>query len=160
MDGLQIKIYNSVSQEWEWQYAYDVFGIMMGDGFLDALKEPVPLKPFVENQSRLIDGKRVVVNNPRKDSRSVDLIFDISGTTPADFEAKKDAFLALLYQGEIVLGFPGQEKWSQDKLPGIPPTTDKFHLIHQNKVTYSQDLTQTGCKMAVRFEEPNPANRT
>lgn len=33
------------------------FGVRMGDGFLDAICSPLPLKEFVENTSRLEDGK-------------------------------------------------------------------------------------------------------
>ena len=37
---------------------YDTFGVRMGDGFLDALTEPLTLKENIENESRLEHGKR------------------------------------------------------------------------------------------------------
>ena len=160
MDGLQFKIYNSTSGEWEWKYAYTEFGVMMGDGFLDALQAALALKPFVQNQSRLIDGKRVVVNNPRKDSRSFNLTFDISGSSPSDFKTKKENFLAMLYQGKVTMGFASAQEWSNAHLPGTPPTSEKFHLIYLNQVSYAQNLARTSCKMTVKFEEPDPTSRS
>lgn len=32
------------------------YGIKMGDGFLDAIDPPYPLKGFIENKSRLENG--------------------------------------------------------------------------------------------------------
>lgn len=153
MDGLQFKIYNTTQQTWVWIDAYTEYGAMMGDGFLDSLLAPLTLKPFVENQSRLIDGKRVVAVNPRKDSRFLNLTFDLSGSSPTDFKSKKDKFYNLLYQGEVTMRFTTPDK-------GTKPTDEIFHLIYKDKVSYAQNLNQTSCKIAVKFEEPNPSNRS
>lgn len=146
MDGLQFKINN------EWVNAYDTYGIMMGDGFLDALLPPVGLKPFVTNKSRLIDGERVVVSNIRKESRTVTLSFTIGGNNPADFRAKKEAFYAYLYTGRVDLRF--------DPSSTNRPTTETFHFTYNGESsTYGEDLAHTSCKISIKLKEFNPNNR-
>lgn len=145
MDGLLINGLN----------AYETYGAMMGDGFLDTLLAPVPLKPFVQNKSRLMDGKDVVVvrDNIRKDSRTFTLIFNISGRSQEDYRAKKIAFYTALYNGALTISFA-------QPMHGSKPTDDVFHLIYDGtSVSFAQNIAQTACKITVKFEEPNPANR-
>lgn len=153
MDGLQFKIKNA-QNEWEWVDAYSQFGVMMGDGFIDALCPPAPLKPFVTNKSRLIDGERVVVTNIRKDSRSLTLGFGISGNSVSSFQANKTAFYNYLYMGEIHIRFkPGTTLYK--------PTSEVFHLIYNGEsVSYAEDLTHTSCKISAKFKEPDTNNRS
>ena len=65
--------------------AFLQWGIRMGDGFLDAIFAPEPLKEFIENKSRLNNGKQVVYNNPKIDERDVTLVFTLEGETPDDY---------------------------------------------------------------------------
>lgn len=69
---------------------YDTFGVRMGDGFLDALTEPLTLKENIENESRLEHGKRIIVDaNPKIASRELLLDFTITGSSKEDFLQKK-----------------------------------------------------------------------
>ena len=157
MDTLQFQIYDSINQVWEWKDAYSIFGVMMGEGFLDALQASSPLKPFVTNKSRLIDGERVVITNPRKDSRSLTLGFTINGTSQSDFKTKKAAFYNYLYTGEVRLRFAPPSSGQAD----IRPTEEEFRFIYNgDSVAYGEDLTHTSCKVSIKFKEPNPANRS
>lgn len=125
----------------------------MGDGFIDSLLPPVPLKQFVTNKSRLIDGERVVVTNVRKDSRSLTLNFTVNGNSVADFETKKAAFYSLLYTGELYLRFDPEASYR--------PTTESFHLTYNGEsVSYGGDLTHTSCKIAIKFKEPDTSARS
>ena len=47
--------------------AYTIWGVRMGDGFLDVLGASSPMKEFIENKSRLEHGKRVIFNNTKVD---------------------------------------------------------------------------------------------
>lgn len=49
--------------------AYTEWGANMGEGFIESIMTPAPLKEFVENTNRLINGKQVLYNNPRLNSR-------------------------------------------------------------------------------------------
>lgn len=128
---------------------YQDYGVRMGEGFLDALTEPLSLKENVENESRLEHGKRVVVEEtPKIQSREVLLDFTISGSTPADFRAKKKAFLALMYKGVVSVQVPQESE-------------DVYHLIYRSKGSeYSMNAQRTFCHMILKFEEPNPTHRT
>lgn len=128
---------------------YETFGVRMGDGFLDALTEPLTLKENIENESRLEHGKRVIVDdNPKVASREILLDFTVTGKSPEDFLSKKNGFLALMYKGKITLEVP-------------QANTEVYHLIYRSKGTdYGMNAQRTFCHMMLKFEEPNPANRT
>lgn len=128
---------------------YDTFGVRMGDGFLDALTEPLTLKENIENESRLEHGKRIIVDaNPKIASRELLLDFTITGSSKEDFLQKKNSFLALMYKGEITLQVPQE-------------SPDVYNLIYRGKGTdYGMNAQRTFCHMMLKFVEPNPANRT
>ena len=122
-------------------------GVRMGNGFKDELYAPLELKEFVSNESRLENGKRVIVRNPVKAGRTLSLEFCIVGSSESDLETKKNAMLAELYKGEVKL-----------EVPEI--SEDVFHLIYTGKSgTYSSGLSNMACKIKVNFEEPDPSVR-
>lgn len=57
--------------------AYVTWGVRMDDGFLTALCAPCTMKEYIENESRLEHGKRVVTDNAKVASREVTLAFTI-----------------------------------------------------------------------------------
>ena len=59
--------------------AFETWGVNMGDGFLESLYSPAPMKGVIENKSRLEHGKRVIFNNPKKDERELTLVFILMG---------------------------------------------------------------------------------
>lgn len=123
------------------------YGIKMGDNFIDTLTEPLDLKDFIENESRLEDGKRIVVNNPRFKSREITLGFTISGNTREEFLANKKAFLNLMYAGSITIQVPRN-------------SDDVYHLVYTGKGgEYGMNKLRTFCHMVLKFIEPNPRNR-
>ena len=40
--------------------AWTTWGVCMGEGFLDSIDAPAPMKDYIENESRLEHGKRVI----------------------------------------------------------------------------------------------------
>lgn len=47
--------------------AFLVWGVNMGDGFIESLYAPLPMKDVIENKSRLQDGKKVIIENRKVD---------------------------------------------------------------------------------------------
>lgn len=127
--------------------ALQVWGVRMGDKFLDVLGASSPMKEFIENKSRLENGKRVIVANPKLDSREITLGFTIEGETPSDFKDKKKQFYDELYKGEITIQVPENGN-------------EVYHLTYLGKsATYAQSLDRTFGKCSMKFCEYNPAKR-
>lgn len=120
-------------------------GIRMGEGFLNALGSPAPLKEFIENSSRLEHGKRVLYDNPRLGDREVTLTFALFGDNEFDFLAKLRAFEQILYAGLVELY--------------VEATGQTYRLTYQRSQTFAQNRARTACSVTVKFNEPNPANR-
>lgn len=127
--------------------AFTEWGVKMGDGFLDALGTPAPMKDFIENKSRLEHGKRVIVNNPKLDERDLTLTFTIQGSSKTDYQTKKAAFQNELYKGSMTVQVPAN-------------SGEVYHLIYTGKsLTYAQSLDRTFGKLSAKFNEPNPILR-
>ena len=86
--------------------AFQVWGVRMGDNFLNSLGTPVPMKEFIENKSRLEHGKQIITIAPKLDEREISLAFTIEGNSPSDYQSKKKAFFEELYKGVIDIQIP------------------------------------------------------
>ena len=69
--------------------AWVTWGVNMADGFIDVIGAPLPMKDYIENESRLEHGKRVITDNAKIDSREITLGFTITGTSESDYRQKK-----------------------------------------------------------------------
>lgn len=128
--------------------AFQVWGVRMGDNFLNSLGASVPMKEFIENKSRLEHGKRIIATTPKLDEREITLAFTIEGNSQSDYQTKKIAFFEELYKGIIDI-----------QIPAI--NNDIYHLIYLGKsITYAQSLDRTFGKCSMKFCEPNPSLRT
>lgn len=128
--------------------AFENWGVNMGKGFISNLCGIVALKEFIENESRLEHGKRVLVLNPKLSSRDVVLPFTIMGSSRADFKIKKNAFFDELYNGKITIKIPNE-------------SDNVYHLIYTGKsIQYLQNKSMTFAELSAKFIEPNPSNRT
>lgn len=127
--------------------AYTEWGINMGDGFLNALDAPAPMKEYIQNKSRLEHGKRVITSGVKTDSRELTLSFTITGSSQSDFQLKKKSFYEELYKGPLNI-----------RIPKV--NSDVYHLIYLGKsISYGMNLDREFCKVSAKFEEPNPTNR-
>lgn len=128
--------------------AFQVWGVRMGDNFLNSLGASVPMKDFIENKSRLEHGKRIIATTPKLDEREITLAFTIEGNSQSDYQTKKIAFFEELYKGVIDIQ--------------IPATSNAiYHLIYLGKsITYAQSVDRTFGKCSIKFCEPNPSLRT
>ncbi|WP_130892503.1 hypothetical protein [Paraprevotella xylaniphila] len=127
--------------------AWTTWGVCMGEGFLDSIDTPAPMKDYIENESRLEHGKRIITENAKVDSRNFTLEFTIMGSTESDYRAKKKAFESELYKGTITVQIP--------KL-----NSEVYRLVYLGKsISYGLSLNRCFGKFSAKFEEPNPANR-
>ena len=128
-------------------------GVYMGKGYLASLLSFPPLKAHVENASRLIHGKRVVVNSMRYDARELTLVFTIigEGGNLHERQASRKERAAWL-RNELEKG--------KVEIKVEDESSDVFRLIYNGKsVTYGMNPQRTICKVSAKFEEPNPNNR-
>lgn len=124
--------------------AYTKWGVVLGDGSLNALMTPAPVKAAIENKSRLIDGKQVV-SLGKLDARDVSLTLYIRAGNQMQFNQRLAAFITAIRQGTITL----ETKFEPNVV---------YRLNYSNCTQFSQCRGRLG-KFVVRFNEPNPANR-
>lgn len=128
--------------------AWDTWGVNMGEGFLDALDAPLQMKDYIENESRLEHGKRVIINSPKVASRDITLSFTIIGTNETDYRAKKKAFEMELQKGEFTINVP---------VLG----TEVYKMVYTGKsVSYGMNIARTFGHFTMKATEPNPSDRS
>lgn len=127
--------------------AWSTWGVNMGDGFLDAIDGFAPMKDYIENDSRIEDGKRVIAVYPKVASREMTLRFTIQGENEAVFRANRKAFEEELRKGKVDILIPVLGD-------------DVFHLFYLGKsVSYALNVNRNFCTVSSKFEEPNPTDR-
>ena len=127
--------------------AWTTWGVNMGDGFLDSIDAPLPMKDYIENSSRTEHGKRVITDNAKVDSREITLSFTITGSSPSDYQSKKKSFYLELQKGKFEVRVP--------VLGG-----EIYKLIYLGKsISYGLSLSRTFGNLSAKFEEPNPTDR-
>lgn len=127
------------------QDAWGQWKVAMGDGFIENLLLPAGMKDFIENESRLENGKKVVFNSPKVASREVTLTFNIHGDTTSEYLSNYAAFVAILQAGAVKI-----------RVPAINMT---FNLIYKKSNSFNIGRTRMDSSLAVKFEEPNPTDR-
>lgn len=126
--------------------AFDIWGVNMGDGFLENLLLPPPMKDLIENKSRLRDGRDVIYSNIRKDERDVTLVFTIQGNDKADYMTKFRSFLDEISGGKVTI-----------KVPDLGE--EVYHVHYLRSTSFALNTSRTFSKLSIKFNEPNPANR-
>ena len=128
--------------------ALETWGVRMGDSFLDAIDGFNEMKDYIENESRLEHGKRVITDNAKVDSREITLQFTIEGSSESDYRSKKKAFQTELEKGAVNI-----------KVPVLG--NEVYKLIYLGKsVSYGLSLDRCFGKVSSKFEEPNPMDRS
>lgn len=127
--------------------AFTTWGVRMGGGFLDALDGFLPMKEYIENDSRLEHGKRMITTNAKVASRDITLEFTITGGSETDYRTKKKAFQAELQTGAFTI-----------KVPALG--SEVYHLVYTGKsISYGLSLSRSFGRISAKFTEPNPMNR-
>lgn len=128
--------------------AWDTWGVRMGDGFLDAIDGFNEMKDYIEDESRLEHGKRVITDNAKVDSREITLQFTIEGVSESDYRTKKKSFQTEMEKGAVNI-----------KVPALG--NEVYKLVYSGKsVSYGLSLDRCFGKVSSKFEEPNPMDRS
>ena len=127
--------------------AWDVWGVNMGEGFLDAMDAPLSMKDYIQDESRLEDGVRIDTSSPKVASRDITLGFTIMGSSESDYRSKKAAFQAELQKGTFTV-----------KVPALSSGT--FKLVYTGKsISYGLSKRRDFGHFTMKCTEPNPADR-
>ena len=114
--------------------AYTTWGISMDNNALSELMTPSSNKTFIENESRLEHGKRVVIANPRVDVRNLTLQINLTASSEEQFFERYNSFC--------------------EELPKVV-----YKTIYQSCSQFSQFMRGIG-KFSLKLYEPNPNDRT
>lgn len=125
--------------------AFESWGIALHDTALSALMTPPPQKEFIENKSRLENGKRVLTSNPKVDEREVSLRFNLFANTELEFFSKYESFCKELAKGQIRIHTRYQ--------PSV-----YYNMIYLSCTQFTQ-YNRKGADFVLKLSEPNPANR-
>lgn len=125
-----------------------MYGVTLLSDGVSVLMAAADMKEMVENTSRLEHGKHVVTKGCKLASRDITLTFGVLGKNAADYAAKMEAFANVLYAGALTLELRTVQA-------GVV-----YKLVYRKCTTYAQNSSRTFCKMAVKFTEPNPTDRT
>ena len=127
------------------QDAWGQWKVAMGDNFIENLLVPAGNKEFIENESRLENGKRVITTNPKVASRDVTLTFNIHGDTTTEYLTNYAAFVAVLQAGAVKIR--------------VPAINMVVNLIYKKSTSFNLGRARMDSSLAVKFEEPDPTDR-
>lgn len=126
--------------------AYTEYGMSLEDGAISALLTPPSLKEFVENESRIENGKKIIVGYPVYDARDISLAFHIVAPTKEAFFAQYQALCAVLQKGIVKI----KTKYQADAI---------YKFVYNSCTQFSQ-YSFGIAKFTLKLTEANPADRT
>ena len=127
------------------QDAYTTWGISFDQTALSTLMTPSPNKAYIENKSRLEDGKRVIVHNPKVDERSVTLTFNLTAKNEDEFFTRYNSFCEELKNGHMEI----KTKYQENVV---------YRMVYESCTQFSQ-LIREIAKFSLKLTEPDPTNR-
>jgi hypothetical protein len=128
--------------------AYSVWGISMDSSSLSALMTPAPNKEFIENKSRLKNGKQVITTNPKVDERNITLTFNMTAKDETEFFERYNSFCQELATGILNI----KTKYQPDIV---------YRTIYLSCSQFTQFMRGIG-RFSLKLVEYNPSteNRT
>lgn len=125
--------------------AYREWGVSMDTNSLSVLMTPAPVKPLIENSSRLENGKRVITKDIKQDERSITLSLNITAKSESEFFDRYNRFCGELAGGVLNI-----------KTAYQPDIT--YRTIYLSCSQFSQFMRGIG-KFSLKLSEPNPTVR-
>lgn len=120
-------------------------GVMLVNNPNAALLAPAPVKEVIQNDDPKKNGVQLLPTNPLiVNEREVTLTFLIRGSSDSDFLAKYTSFVQMLMSGIITLY--------------VPDLNSYYRLLYSSSTQF-ENYRLNGCKLAVKFREPDPTNR-
>lgn len=126
--------------------AYLAWGISMNDASLSELMTPPSNKAFIENQSRLQHGKRVITADSRLDQKNLTLQVHLTAPDERAFMERYSSFCKELETGILNI----QTKYQPDIV---------YKTIYVSCSQFSQFMRGIG-KFSLKLNEPNPKDRS
>jgi len=125
---------------------WTTYGCSLSEGSYENLLLPASPKELTENKSPNNNGKDIIMPVSRKvDERDIQVTFDVSGTSRANYISNLNGLLSAL-SGAVALK--------------VISLSTVYNLTVKSYVSLSASVGLTSCLLVVRFNEPNPANRT
>lgn len=125
--------------------AYTEWGISFDQSALSALMTPPPNKAYIENKSRVENGKKIIVDNPKVDERSVTLSFNLTAKDSVQFFERYNRFCEELKKGWLEITTQYQE--------GVV-----YRMVYNNCTQFSQ-LVREIARFSLKLTEPDPTDR-
>mgnify|MGYP000084772831 CR=1 FL=1 len=125
--------------------AYLEWGLFMDETSLSSLMTPAPNKNFIENKSRLQNGKRMIKANPKKNDRNLTLQINFTANNKESFFEKYYSFCKELDTGSLDI----KTKYQPDVV---------YKTIYISCNQFSQFM-QGIAKYVLKLNEPDPTDR-
>ena len=129
----------------DWQDAYINWGLSLSDTGLSVLMTPPSHKEYISDDSRLENGKRVIVD-VKLASRSLSLPVHITASSKELFYQRYLSFCEELKKGELQI----MTKYQPEVV---------YRCVYIDCKQYSQ-FRQQMAHFSLTLDEPNPANRS
>lgn len=126
--------------------AYTEWGISFDQTALSTLMTPPPNKSYIENKSRLENGKKVLVHNPKVDERSVTLSFNLTARNDGEFFERYNSFCEELKGGVLNI----ETKYQNGVV---------YKMVYESCSQFSQ-LIREIARFSLKLVEPNPDDRS
>lgn len=129
--------------------AKKTWGIVFDSSSISALMTPAAMKDYVENTSRLIHGKKLIINSElaKLESRSVTLTFALYANNESDFFSRYNSFCTEIQStGKVDI-----------KLSAISGVV--YKCVYKSCSQFTQYNNKLA-KFSMKVEEYNPADRT
>ena len=128
----------------DWQDAYLLWGVSLTDMGMSAFMAPPPNKEYIVNDSRLENGRRVLVSNTKVASRDISLPIHIKAPSREIFYERYSLFCEELKKGSI---------WIKTKYSDVV-----YKCVYRSCSQYTQFIQQMA-HLTLKLEEPNPCDR-
>lgn len=121
------------------------WGLIFDSSSVSALMTPPAMKAYIENASRLEDGKRVTTDNAKVESRNVTLTFSLAARNETEFFSRYNSFCKEMQKGIMNI-----------ELSILPNVV--FKCIYKSCSQFTQYNNRLA-KFSLKIEEPNPKDR-
>lgn len=121
------------------------WGISMDNTALSALMTPAPCKDYIENESRLENGKRILTTNIKADSRELTLQIHLTARNEDEFFSRYLSFCNELAGGVLDI----RTRYQPDVV---------YHTVYNSCSQFGQFMRGIAT-FSLKLTEPNPANR-
>lgn len=125
--------------------AYTTWGVSLSNTGLSALMTPPSNKDYIENDSRLEHGSRIILSDMKVASRQVTLTINLVAKSESDFFTKYASFCEELENGNLNI-----------KTSFQPNTV--YHMVYVSCNQFSQFMRGIA-SFTLKLIEPNPKNR-